>query len=125
MSTQCCCYATVPEVVAKFQNLMDLAPSPHEGIDLKVGEGRESKIGGTVIASTNASSPEFLAYYTVDHASCAYMADIRSFIKNNWKIRVSPVHHVNTQPIWLQFGETSDVYLYLSQKASVAEEEVC
>jgi hypothetical protein len=41
------------------------------------------------------------------------------FIKNNWKIRVSSVHHVNTQPIWLQFGETSDVYLYLSQKASV------
>jgi hypothetical protein len=116
--------ATVPEVVAKFQNLMDLAPSPHvEGIDLKVGEGPESKIGGTVIALHQCLSPEFLAYYTVDHdASCAYMADIRSVHKKQRKIRVSSVHHVNTQPIWLQFGETSDVYLYLSQKASVAEE---
>jgi hypothetical protein len=37
------------------------------------------------------------------------------FIKNNWKIRVSSVHHVNTSP-FVQFGETSDVYLYLSQR---------
>jgi hypothetical protein len=30
--------------------------------------------------------------------------------------------HVNALPVWLQFGGTSNVYLYLSQKATVAEE---
>jgi hypothetical protein len=67
---------------------MDLAPSPHEGIDLKVGEGRESKIGGTVIASTNAFLLNSWLTNTVDHASCAYMADIRSFIKKTEDTRI-------------------------------------
>ena len=113
-----------PEVEARFQKMYDQAPARHiDGHDLKLGKDT-CEIGGTVVAIHQYVSPSFLAYYTVDHdASCAYMRDERSSRKKNRKIRVASVDHVDTKPIWLQFGETNDVYLYLSQKASAAEEK--
>jgi len=51
------------------------------------------------------------------------MTDERSSHKKERKIRVASPDHVDTKPVWLQFGDTADVYLYLSQKASVAEEK--
>jgi hypothetical protein len=113
-----------PEVEARIQKLMDLAPSPRvEGIDLMKGRQSCDKIGGTVVGIHQYLSPRFLAFYTVDHdSSCPYMRDYRSSHKKERKIRVSSTKHVNTKPVWLQFGESSDVHLYLSQKASVGEE---
>jgi len=113
-----------PEVEARFQKMYDQAPSRHvDGIDLKLGKD-SLKIGGTVVAIHQYISPSFLAYYTVDHdSSCAYMKDQRSGHKKERKIRVAALDHVDTKPVWLQFGDTSDVYLYLSQKASAAEEK--
>ena len=113
-----------PEVEARFKKMYDQAPPRHvDGHDLKLGE-HTSEIGGTVVALHQYISPSFLAYYTVDHdASCAYMTDERSSHKKERKIRVASPDHVDTKPVWLQFGDTADVYLYLSQKASVAEEK--
>ncbi len=109
-----------PEVEARIQKLMVLAPSPRvEGIDLMKGRQSSDKIGGTVVGIHQYLSPRFLAFYTVDHdSSCPYMRDYRSSHKKERKIRVSSTKHVNTKPVWLQFGESSDVHLYLSQKAS-------
>jgi hypothetical protein len=77
-----------------------------------------------VVAIHQYISPSFLAYYTVDHnAVCLYMTDERSSHKKDRKIRVAALDRVDTKPIWLQFGDTTDVYLYLSQKASAAEEK--
>jgi hypothetical protein len=87
--------------------------------------GKDSlEIGGTVVALHQCVSPSFLSSYTVDHdSSCAYMRDVRSSRKKNRKIRVAALDHVDTLPTWLQFGDTTDVCLCLSQKASVAEEQ--
>ena len=102
---------------------MDEAPPRRiQGIDLKVGK-ESDVVGGSIVALHQYLSPSFLAYYCIDHdASCAYMSDVRSTHKKDRKIRVSSMDHVNTKPTWLQFGDKTDVYLYLSQKASVAEE---
>ena len=51
------------------------------------------------------------------------MRDERSEHKKERKIRVASMDHVDTKPTWLQFGDTTDVYLYLSQKASAAKEK--
>jgi hypothetical protein len=113
-----------PEVEARIQKLMNLSTTGRRvvGHDLKRNKTSE-KLGGSVCAIHEYLSARFLAYYTVDHdASCAYMVDIRSAHKKDRKIRFSSVKHVNTQPLWVQFGDKNDVYLYLSQKASVAEE---
>jgi hypothetical protein len=103
--------------------MLDAAPPPHvETINL-MNSKKSDELGGTVCAIHEYLSARFLAYYVVDHdASCKYMVDIRPGHKKDRKIRVSSTKHVNTKPIWVQFGETSDVYLYFSQKASVAEE---
>jgi hypothetical protein len=114
-----------PEVEAHFQKLMDIAPARRVvGVNLKKGKDSQT-IGGTLVALHQFLSHQFLACYTVDHdASCAYMADYHcSSHKKTRKIRVSSLYHVNTKPVWLQFGDMSHVYLYLSQKASVAEEK--
>ena len=112
-----------PEVEGRFKKMYKQAPPPRVvGHDLKLGRHNE-EIGGTVVALHQYISPKFLAYYTVDHdASCAYMVDLRSHGKKERKIRFSSVKHVNTKPLWIQFGESTNVWLYLSQKASVAEE---
>ena len=113
-----------PEVEARIKKLMELSPAPHvDGIDLPKGREQPGTVAGTVIGIHQYLSPRFLAFYTVDHdASCPYMLDYRACNKKERKIRVSSTKHVNTKPVWLQFGEKSDVYLYLSQKASVGEE---
>ena len=113
-----------PEVEKRFQAMYDQAPPRHvEGIDLKLGKSN-SEIGGTVLALHQYLSPRFLAFYTVDHDSmCSYMKDERSQHKKERKIRVASIDHVDTKPTWLQFGDTSNIYLYLSQKASAAEEK--
>ena len=36
---------------------------------------------------------------------------------------MASIDHVDTKPTWLQFGDTSYIYLHLSQKASAAEEK--
>jgi hypothetical protein len=51
------------------------------------------------------------------------MQDIRAAHKKDRKIRIAPIHHVSNQPIWLQFGSSDPVYLYLSRAASAAEEK--
>ncbi len=113
-----------PEAEKRFQAMCDQAPPRHvEGIDLKLGKSN-SEIGGTVLAPHQCLSPRFLACCTVDHDSmCSYMKDERSQHKKERKIRVASIDHVDTKPTWLQFGETSNIYLYLSQKASAAEEK--
>lgn len=114
-----------PEVEARFSKMYSQSPERRvEGIDLRLSE-HSPKIGGTVLALHQYISPSFLAYYTVDHdASCSYMQDERSTThKKERKIRVASMDHVDTKPTWLQFGDTKDVYLYLSQKASTAEEK--
>jgi hypothetical protein len=113
-----------PEVEARFQKMYDQSPPRHvDGHDLKLGEFSK-EVGGTVVAFHQFISPRFLAYYVVDHdASCAYMTDQRASHKKDRKIRVASLDHVDTNPTWLQFGDKSDVYLYFSQKASVAEEK--
>ena len=113
-----------PEVEKRFQLLYGKAPPRTvQGVDLQLGKDNV-EIGGTVVALHQYLSPKFLAYYTVDHdASCSYMRDERSEHKKERKIRVASMDHVDTKPTWLQFGDSVDVYLYLSQKASAAEEK--
>jgi hypothetical protein len=113
-----------PEVEARFEKMyMHAPPRRVSKQDLMLGKG-SSEIGGTVVALHQYVSPSFLAFYTVDHdSSCAYMKDVRSSRKKQRKIRVASLDHVDTLPTWLQFGDTTEVYLYLSQKASVAEEK--
>ena len=113
-----------PEVEKRFEKLYEKAPPRRvQGVDLQLGK-ENVEIGGTVVALHQYLSPKFLAYYTVDHdASCSYMRDERSEHKKERKIRVASMDHVDTKPTWLQFGDSVDVYLYLSQKASAAEEK--
>jgi hypothetical protein len=111
-----------PLVAARFQAMYDQSPSHHvEGINLMRGPDG-TKLGGTVLALHQYLSPRFLAYYTMDQNSCSYMEDIRSSHKKDRKVRIASMHHDNSKPIWLQFGATSDVFLYLSQTASVGEQ---
>jgi hypothetical protein len=112
----------VPEVAGRFEAMNEASGPAHvEGVHLK--QSKDSKeIGGTVVAIQNYLSPAFLAYFTVDQDSCAYMDDIRSSSFKNRVIRISSRDHVNTKPIWLQFGDKDNIYLYLSQRASVGEE---
>ena len=114
----------VPEVAARFKALIgDAPPRRVEGIPLKRrSDSPKGEIGGTVVAIHQYLSPAFLAYFTTDQDSCAYMDDIRSKHKKDRKIRVSSSDHLNSKPVWVQFGEKSDPYLYLSQKASAGEE---
>jgi hypothetical protein len=114
-----------PHVVRSLSRLLKQAPPPSvQKLDLKLGPGPDAEHGGTVIAIHQHLSPQFLAYYLVDHDSaCTYMQDIRSAHKKDRKIRVASTHHVSTHPIWIQFGNDSNTYLYLSRKVSAAEEK--
>jgi hypothetical protein len=114
-----------PQVVKAVSRLLSQAPPPHvEKKYLKIGQGFDAELGGTVIAVHQFLSPEFLAYYLVDHdSSCMYMQEIRSAHKKDRKIRVASVHHVSNQPIWLQFRSSDSAYLSLSRAASPAAEK--
>jgi hypothetical protein len=113
-----------PEVIAQFNRLLREAPKGRvEKVELKKNSKSDSGVGGTVVGFHQLFSAEFLAYFSVDHdVSCKYMTDIRTNNKKHRKIRISSTQHTATNPIWLQFGDTKDVVLYLSQKASAAEE---
>ena len=113
----------VPEVAARFQAMIEDAGAPRvEGVFLRRNKDSSPEdIGGTVVAIHQYLSPAFLAYFTTDQDASLYMDDIRSVNKKERKIRVSSSDHTNTKPIWVQFGDKSDVYVYLSQKASVGE----
>ena len=114
-----------PHVVRSLSRLLKQAPPPSvQKLDMKLGPGPDAKHGGTVIAIHQHLSPQFIAYYLVDHDSaCTYMQDIRSAHKKARKIRVASTHHVSTHPIWLQFGNGTNTNLYLSRKVSAAEEK--
>jgi hypothetical protein len=114
-----------PQVFAAITRLLEQAPPPRiEKHDLNKGPGPNSQLCGTVIVMHQNLSPEFLAYYLVDHDyAYSYMQDLRSVHKKDRKIRVASLHHVSTKPIWLQFGDKVNTYLYLSHKVSAAEEK--
>jgi hypothetical protein len=114
-----------PEVLAEISQLLEQVPPPCiEKHDLKKGPGPGAQLGGTVIDIHQHLSPQFLAYYLVDHDSaCSYMQNLRSLPKKDRKICVALLHHVSTKPIWLQFGDMVNTYLYLSRKVSAVEEK--
>jgi hypothetical protein len=81
--------------------------------------------GGTVFALHNGFlSAKWVAAYLVDTDNNLFMDDARAFSLNSKerKLRIFLIAHTFDQPSWLQFGEKRNVYLYLSQKASAAEE---
>jgi hypothetical protein len=65
-----------PQVLKAVSRLLSQAPPPHvEKKDLKIGQGSDAKLGGTVIAVHQFLSPEFLAYYLVNHGSSCRISD--------------------------------------------------
>jgi hypothetical protein len=114
----------VQEVADRFSALVAKAPKRRvEAVHLKRrAASNDDEVGGTVVAIHQYLSPSFLAYFTTDQDSCAYMDDIRSKHKKDRKIRVSSSDHLNSNPVWVMFGKGSDPYLYLSQKASGGEQ---
>ena len=52
------------------------------------------------------------------------MDNVRAKAMNNKErmLRVFSLDHTHDQPTWMQFGKATNVYLYLSQRASAAEE---
>jgi hypothetical protein len=94
-----------------------------ESVDLLLEDGT---LGGTVIAMHNEGflSPEWIAAYLVDTDNNHFMVDKRSEKANNKDRRLrifSPLHQFKV-PIWMQFGRKKNVYLFMSDKASAAEE---
>jgi hypothetical protein len=93
-----------------------------ESADLLLPDG---KLGGTVFALHNGMlSPEWLASYLVDTDSNFFMDDVRAKAMNAKErmLRIFSTHHSFENPSWIQFGVKSNVFLFLSQKASTAEE---
>jgi hypothetical protein len=93
-----------------------------ESADLPLEDGT---LGGTVFAMHNGMlSAEWVASYLVDTDNNAFMKDHRAEKQSNKSrlLRVYSTNHSHGEPNWLQFGETSGVYLFLSQRASAAEE---
>lgn len=117
-------YESYPDVEARIERLMKMSTLGPRVVGVDLFKSKEKvELGGSVCAIHEYLSPRFLAFYTVDHdASCAYMKDIRAAHKKDRKIRFSSTKHVEDKPLWVQFGEDSQRYLYLSRKASVGEE---
>jgi hypothetical protein len=92
-------------------------------LDLKLDDG---STGGTVIAMHNEGflSAEWIAAYLVDTDQNHFMVDERALKKNNKErcLRIFSLDHDFANPTWMQFGKKSGVYLYLSQRASAAEQ---
>ena len=81
-------------------------------------------LGGTVFALHNGYlSAEWVAGYLVDTDNNIFMDDARAKSTNakERKLRIFSIDHTFDDPTWVQFGETKNVYLYLSQRASAAE----
>jgi hypothetical protein len=115
-----------PDIEAAITALMKQVPAGRvQKIDLNIplGDGG-TKLGGTVLAGHQILSPKFLAYWLVDHDSaCSYMKDVRSMHKKDRYIRIASTLHETSKPVWMKFGDETNIYLYLSQKASAAEEK--
>ena len=94
-----------------------------ESIDLKREDGT---LGGTVLAMHNEGflSIEWIAAYLVDTDQNHFMVDERARTRNNKEryLRVFSAIHDFKNPTWLQFGKKNGVYLYLSERATAAEE---
>ena len=94
-----------------------------ESIDLKREDGT---LGGTVLAMHNEGflSIEWIAAYLVDTDQNHFMVDERARSRNNKEryLRIFSSIHVFKKPTWLQFGKKNGVYLYLSERATAAEE---
>ena len=94
-----------------------------QSLDLKLDDGT---VGGTVISMHNEGflSVEWIANYLVDLDQNPFMLDDRAMKKNNKEryLRIFSSNHDFENPTWMQFGKKSGVYLYLSQRASAAEQ---
>jgi hypothetical protein len=112
-----------PDVEAIVQDGFSRAAQRRmESKDLHLDDG---SLGGTVFALHNGYlSAEWVAAYLVDTDNNLFMDDARASSLNSKerKLRIFSIAHTFDQPTWLQFGEKRNVYLYLSQKASAAEE---
>lgn len=85
----------------------------------------KSKLGGTVFAFHNCHySPEWIANYLVETDNNCFMADKRAQTLSDKErlLRIFSAIHQFDDPSWIQFGEHKNVYLYLSQAASTAEQ---
>jgi hypothetical protein len=93
-----------------------------EKADLKLSDG---SLGGTVFAMHNGMlSAQWVASYLVDTDNNFFMEDVRAKIMNAKErmLRIFSTDHTFKNPTWLQFGSKEKIYLYLSQRASTAEE---
>jgi hypothetical protein len=93
-----------------------------EKADLKLSDGT---LGGTVFAMHNGMlSAQWVASYLVDTDNNFFMEDVRAKIMNAKErmLRIFSTDHTFHNPTWLQFGSHEKIYLYLSQRASTAEE---
>jgi hypothetical protein len=93
-----------------------------EKADLELSDG---SLGGTVFAMHNGMlSAQWVASYLVDTDNNLFMEDVRAKIMNAKErmLRIFSTDHTFHNPTWLQFGSQEKIYLYLSQRASTAEE---
>jgi hypothetical protein len=84
-----------------------------------------STLAGTVFAMHNGClSAEWVAAYLVDTDNNMFMTDMKAKLGNDKDrlMRIYSVHHTFDDPTWIQYGETKNVYMFLSQRASAAEE---
>ena len=85
----------------------------------------DKTLGGTVIAIHNRMlSAQWIASYLVDTDNNFFMDDIRAKAMNEKErmLRIFSMDHTYDKPTWMQFGEKNNIFLYLSQRASAAEE---
>jgi hypothetical protein len=85
----------------------------------------DKTLGGTVFAMHNGMlSAQWIASYLVDTDNNFFMKDVRAKLLNEKErmLRVFSIDHTHDKPSWMQFGEKKKIFLYLSQRASAAEE---
>jgi hypothetical protein len=97
-----------------------------KGLESKDVLLQDGSLGGSIFAMHNSGfvSAEWLAAYVVDTDNNYFMTDVRALAMHGKErlLRIFSSNHTYNDPTWLQFGETKSVHLYLSQRASVAEE---
>jgi hypothetical protein len=86
----------------------------------------DGTLGGTVFARHNSGfvSVEWLSAYLVSTDNNFFMTDVRALAMNGKEriLRIFSANHTYHDPTWLQFGEKKSAHLYLSQRATVADE---
>ena len=110
-----------PEVEEMVRQGFLRAEKRFDNSDLLLPDGT---LGGTVFALHNGYlSAEWVAAYLVDTDNNIFMDDVRAKLSNGKerKLRICSIHHTFEDPTWVQFGDTKNVYLFLSQRASTAE----